>query len=94
MVDDVPANILPGINRALASARQIKVTGVDLYGAIQENLPVRVCEAGPFLAMKLRAFARRQAPKDAFAAVHRCVQGAKDSTGSETAAIRGRSGRQ
>jgi hypothetical protein len=66
MVDDAPANILPGINRALASARQIKVTGVDLYGAIQENLPIRVCEAGPFLAMKLRAFARRQAPKDAF----------------------------
>lgn len=65
-VDDVPANILPGINRALASARQINVTGMDLYGAIQENLPVRVCEAGPLLAMKLRAFARRQAPKDAF----------------------------
>jgi len=66
MVDDVPANIMPGINRALASARQIKVTGVDLYGATQENLTVRVCEAGPFLALKLRAFARRQAPKDAF----------------------------
>jgi hypothetical protein len=66
MVDDAPANILPGINRALASARQIKVTGMDLYGVTQENLPIRVCEAGPFLAMKLRAFARRQAPKDAF----------------------------
>jgi len=66
LVDDAPANILPGINRALASARQIKVTGMDSYGATQENLPVRVCEAGPFLAMKLRAFARRQAPKDAF----------------------------
>jgi hypothetical protein len=66
MVDDVPANILPGINRALTSARQVKVTGVDLYGATQTDLPVRVCEAGPFLAMKLRAFARRQAPKDAF----------------------------
>jgi hypothetical protein len=66
MVDDAPANILPGINRALASARQIQVTGVDFYGAILENLAIRVCEAGPFLAMKLRAFARRQAPKDAF----------------------------
>ena len=66
VVDDAPANILPGINRALASARQIKVTGVDLYGAIQEDLPVRLCEAGPSPAMKLRAFARRQAPKDAF----------------------------
>ena len=60
MVDDAPANILPGINRALASARQIKVTGMDLYGVTQENLSIRVCEAGPFLAMKLRAFVRRQ----------------------------------
>jgi hypothetical protein len=38
---------------------------VDLYGATQK-LNIRVCEAGPFLAMKLRAFARRQAPKDVF----------------------------
>jgi hypothetical protein len=66
IVDDVPANILPGINRALATARSIKITGVDLYGATQTDLRVRVCEAGPFLALKLRAFANRQAPKDAF----------------------------
>jgi hypothetical protein len=45
MVDDVPANILPGINRALATARSIKITGVDLYGATQTELPVRVCES-------------------------------------------------
>jgi hypothetical protein len=65
LVDDVPANIMPGINRALASARNVLVKGVDLQGA-QQELRVRVCEAGPFLAMKLRAFAWRQAPKDAF----------------------------
>jgi hypothetical protein len=65
MVDDIPANILPGINRALASARSLAVKGVDLQGA-QQELTIRVCEAGPFLAMKLRAFSRRQAPKDAF----------------------------
>lgn len=65
VVDDVPANILPGINRALESARSILVHGLDLQGARQE-LTIRVCEAGPFLAMKLRAFSRRQAPKDAF----------------------------
>jgi len=65
MVADVPANILPGINRALASARNVVVKGVDLQGA-QQALTVRVCEAGPFLAMKLRAFAWRQAAKDAF----------------------------
>lgn len=65
VVDDVPANILPGIDRALATARRLTVKGADLQGA-QQELTVRVCEIGPFLAMKLRAFARRQAPKDAF----------------------------
>ena len=64
-VSDVPANILPGINRALATARQMVVEGADLQGA-RQRLTVRVCEAGPFLALKLRAFAWRQAPKDAF----------------------------
>lgn len=64
-VDDVPASVMPGINRALATAREIQVNGVDLQGA-QQTLTIRVCEAGPFLAMKLRAFAWRQAPKDAF----------------------------
>jgi hypothetical protein len=65
IVDSIPANVLPGVNRALATARQINVSGVDLLGA-QQNLTVRICEVGPFLAMKLRAFARRQQPKDAF----------------------------
>lgn len=65
VVDDVPANILPGINRALASARSVEVEGVDLQGARQQ-MTIRVCEIGPFLALKLRAFAGRQAPKDAF----------------------------
>ena len=51
MVDDVPANILPGINRAFASARHVTAKGVDLQGA-QQELIVRVCEVGPFLAMK------------------------------------------
>ncbi len=64
-VDDIIANVLPGIDRALKSARFTKITGHDLTGQPQ-TATVRVCEAGPFLAMKLRAFARRQAPKDAF----------------------------
>ncbi len=66
MVDDAPSTILPGIDRALASARTIRVNGTDLYDTVHEDLPIRVCEAGPFLVMKLRAFANRQAPKDAF----------------------------
>jgi hypothetical protein len=64
VVDDVPANILPGIDRALATARSQVVNGRDLFGADQ-SLLVRICEVGPFLVLKLRAFASRQAPKDA-----------------------------
>jgi hypothetical protein len=56
---------MPGVDRALAGARSVRVTGVDLHGA-EQSLLARVCEAGPFLALKLRAFASRQQPKDAF----------------------------
>lgn len=65
MVDSVPANVLPGINRALANARVMEVSGIDLFGA-RQNVTIRVCEVGPFLALKLRAFGSRQQPKDAF----------------------------
>ncbi len=65
VVDDIPANILPGIDRALTTARTQVVKGMDLFGA-EQSLPIRICEVGPFLVMKLRAFASRQAPKDAF----------------------------
>lgn len=64
-VDGVPASILPGINRALETARTQPVEGYDLHGA-EQRLVVRVCEVGPFLTMKLRAFKFRQQPKDAF----------------------------
>jgi hypothetical protein len=43
----------------------VSINVVDLQGAKQE-LTVRVCEAGPFLAMNFRGFAWRLAPKDAF----------------------------
>ncbi|MDP6357767.1 MAG: nucleotidyl transferase AbiEii/AbiGii toxin family protein [Planctomycetota bacterium] len=64
-VDDIHANILPGVNRALKTARSRQVSGMDLYGA-KQNLTIRVCEIGPFLALKLRAFHSRRQPKDAF----------------------------
>ena len=64
-VEGVVASIIPGVNRALATARTIEVTGIDLYEA-EQKLTARVCEAGPFLALKLRAFCDRQQPKDAF----------------------------
>ncbi len=65
VVDDVPANVIPGVKRALETARSIQVKGVDLYGA-QQIMTARVCEIGPFLVLKLRAFLNRQQPKDAF----------------------------
>jgi len=64
-VEDITASIMPGVNRALATARHIEVAGIDLHGASQ-RLQARVCEIGPFLALKLRAFCDRQQPKDAF----------------------------
>jgi len=64
-VEEITANIMPGINRALVTARTIEVRGVDLHGA-RQSFHARVCEVGPFLALKLRAFCNRQQPKDAF----------------------------
>ena len=64
-VEGITASIMPGVDRALASAREIAITGVDLHGA-EQSLTARVCEIGPFLALKLRAFNDRQQPKDAF----------------------------
>ena len=65
MVDDVTASVMPGVARALASARQIPIEGKDLYGA-QQKVTARVCDAGAFLVLKLRAFLNRQQGKDVF----------------------------
>lgn len=64
-VDDITASLMPGVERALATARVMTVEGVDMHGA-RQKLAARVCEVGPFLALKLRAFLHRQQPKDAF----------------------------
>lgn len=65
MVDDIQANVMPGVKRALETARSVSLQGTDLYGADQ-SVSARVCEVGPYLALKLRAFKFRQQPKDAF----------------------------
>lgn len=64
-VDDIPVTSFPGINRALAVHRTVSVGGFDVFGGRQE-CALKVCEAGPFLVLKLNAFAHRQQPKDAF----------------------------
>ncbi len=65
MVDDVPTGVFRGIDRALTLNRECVISGVDLYGANQ-LCRVRVCEAGPYLILKLIAFAGRMQPKDVF----------------------------
>jgi len=65
MVDDVPVSSFPGINRALTVHRVVPVMGRDVFGGTQ-NCSVKVCEIGPWLVLKLNAYARRQQPKDAF----------------------------
>jgi predicted nucleotidyltransferase len=65
MVDDVRASVMPGVVRALETSRVMIIEGIDLFGA-QQTISARVCEVGPFLVLKLRAFLHRQQGKDAF----------------------------
>ncbi len=67
--DLIQVTQLPGINRALASPRIITISGVDLRGE-PRSVQVRVCDVGPFLVLKLRAFAERRENKDAFDVYH------------------------
>ena len=71
MVDDIPAQAIMGIDRALALARTVRISGRDLRGAeVTEH--VRIREVGPFIVLKLAAYAGRAAGKDVFDVV-RCA---------------------
>jgi hypothetical protein len=65
LVDGVPAGVFPGVDRALATRRQVSITGRDLFGVLQE-LEVPVSGIGPLLVLKLNAFDDRQQAKDAY----------------------------
>jgi hypothetical protein len=65
MVDDIPASVMHGVARALETARRIPIEGTDLFGA-RQKITARVCDAGAFLVLKLRAFLFRQQGKDVF----------------------------
>jgi hypothetical protein len=65
LVDGVPAGVFPGVDRALATRRQVAITGRDLFG-VQQNVEVPVSGIGPLLVLKLNAFDDRQQPKDAY----------------------------
>ena len=61
----IRASNLLGVKRAIESSRKIMFEVPDEEGeAIQ--VPLRVCEAGAFLMLKLRAFLHRRQSKDAY----------------------------
>jgi hypothetical protein len=68
-VDDIAASAFFGIDRALKIYREVRIEGKDLSGANVREI-VKVCEIGPFLCLKLQAYAKRAEPKDVFDAVH------------------------
>jgi len=72
MVDDMPVAAVFGVARALEACRLVRVKGKDLYGAdvIEE---IKVCEAGPYVCLKLSAYHARAQSKDVFDVV-RCVR--------------------
>ena len=65
LVDGVPAGVFLGVDRALATRRQVSIKGHNLFGVPQE-LQVPVSGIGPLLVLKLNAFDDRQQPKDAY----------------------------
>lgn len=68
IVDDVIANVIPGVNRALACRRMVPVNGRDLYG-VEQKCNVAVADIGPMQVLKLNAFGGptgRRLPKDAY----------------------------
>lgn len=67
-VDDVTVSAFFGVDRALQIYREVLIEGRDLSGGkVRET--VKVCEVGPFLCLKLQAYAKRAEPKDVFDAV-------------------------
>lgn len=68
MVDGAQASLMPGINRALAKRRRIRVRGKDLFG-VNHECDVNVADIGPLLVLKINAFGGptgRRHPKDAY----------------------------
>jgi len=69
LVDDVVASVVPGINRALAARRMVKVTGHDVYGGAAKTCVIALADIGPLLVLKLNSFGGptgRRHGKDAY----------------------------
>jgi hypothetical protein len=55
-IDGIPAGVFPGVARALATRRKVRVEGRDLFGVSQKMTPP-VSGIGALLVLKLNAFA-------------------------------------
>jgi hypothetical protein len=88
VVDDgLSVSMFPGINRALALHRKVRVSGKTLLG-VTKNDEIKVAEVGPLLVLKLNAFggaSGRRAPKDA----HDILYLAMNYLGGSAAAVAG-----
>lgn len=60
----ISAEVCPGINRALAVRKYVRIQGVDKYGD-PKTYRVPICGIGPLLVLKLNAFAKRPGGKRA-----------------------------
>lgn len=65
LVDRVPVEAFPGIQRALATRAAKPVKGVDAFG-VPKEIQVPVSGIGPLLVLKINAFDVREQPKDAY----------------------------
>ena len=65
MVDDIPVSAVFGVQRALDVFREVEIKGHDLYGA-KVSEKIRICEIGPYICLKLQAYANRAQSKDVF----------------------------
>lgn len=65
LVDGVPIEAFPGVQRALATRTCKPVKGDDAFG-VPKEIQVPVSGIGPLLVLKINAFDVREQPKDAY----------------------------
>ncbi len=65
LVDRVPVEAFPGIQRALATRTEKPLKGTDAFG-VEKTIHLPVAGIGPLLVLKVNAFHGREQPKDAY----------------------------
>ena len=79
-VSDLKTSVCPGIGRALSNPIVRDITGYDQFGD-RRTFPIRFCNYGPLIVLKLNAFANRTSAKkakdayDILSLVHSCEDG-------------------